>query len=502
MHLGRLRALGLGVSLGLGAGLLVALLGAAEWALAAPQATNLFVTPAGGGDCSQAAPCTLAAANGLAAPGDSLYLAAGTYTRSAPTVITLTKSITLFGGWDGAPAGPVVRDPSAYPSVLDGENARRVVGMVGNITPTLDGLVITRGNANLMAQYCFASSAKGCGGGIFVYQAHARIFNNLIVSNTALVTDTTYGRGVGGGILLEDAAGAVISGNVIMSNSAALSYQGEGGGMAVQGAVTVYVQNNTFVANGAAVWGGGISLGDHSHAIVQNNWFERNAASQGAGLYTWYFDGAVLSNTLTANSGDSAMYIGFANTRVDANRILDNATDVGLQLINGSPAWTVTARNNLIARNGGVGISLTGYSGGVLNAVLLHTTVLGAGSGNGISAPTSYVTATLTNTLIAGHPVGIFVFNVPTKTVSAHYTLFDTDVVSPGQATLFNPVFGLAAVDPDGRLLAHSAGRDAGAPAGVANDIDGETRPFGPGVDIGADETRQTRSVWLPIVQR
>jgi hypothetical protein len=136
----------------------------------------------------------------------------------------------------------------------------------------------------------------------------------------------------------------------------------------------------------------------------------------------------------------------------------------------------------------------------VLNAVLIHTTLVGAGTGQGVNTVSSYVTATLTNTLVSGYAVGLFVSAAPTRTVSAYQTLFDTDVVSPGQATLFNPVFGLAAVDLNGRLLAHSAGRDAGAPAGVANDIDGETRPFGAGVDIGADETRQIYAVWLPAL--
>ena len=48
-----------------------------------------------------------------------------------------------------------------------------------------------------------------------------------------------------------------------------------------------------------------------------------------------------------------------------------------------------------------------------------------------------------------------------------------------------------AFVDPDNgdyRIGAGSAAIDAGVDAGVTTDIDGETRPFGAGYDIGADE--------------
>ncbi len=54
-------------------------------------------------------------------------MAGGVYTGTGDAVITVTKSITLYAGWDGADSGPVERDPAAYPTTLDGENARRVV---------------------------------------------------------------------------------------------------------------------------------------------------------------------------------------------------------------------------------------------------------------------------------------------------------------------------------------------------------------------------------------
>ena len=125
----------------------------ASSASAAPR--RLFVKSDGAGSaCSQANPCALQTALAQATDGDIIYLAEGRYTGTGAAVITLTKSITLHGGWDGAASGPVARDPDAHPTVLDGERKRRVVYITGNITPTLDGLIIANGNATGLTAHC------------------------------------------------------------------------------------------------------------------------------------------------------------------------------------------------------------------------------------------------------------------------------------------------------------------------------------------------------------
>ena len=63
------------------AGLFLLLNETPQIARAAPG--DLFVTPGGGGDCSQGNPCDLQTALGLAVDGDTLYLAQGTYTGTA-----------------------------------------------------------------------------------------------------------------------------------------------------------------------------------------------------------------------------------------------------------------------------------------------------------------------------------------------------------------------------------------------------------------------------------
>jgi hypothetical protein len=60
-----------------------------------------------------------------------------------------------------------------------------------------------------------------------------------------------------------------------------------------------------------------------------------------------------------------------------------------------------------------------------------------------------------------------------------------------------------AFLDPDGgdyHIGLGSAAVDAGVDAGLKYDMDGDTRPQGSSYDIGADEFRQERYTYLPLV--
>ena len=71
-----------------------------------------FVTLTGSGSaCTQSQPCLLPEALNKAVNGDTLYLAAGMYTGSGAAVVTVTQSITIYGGWDGSTASPACAQP-------------------------------------------------------------------------------------------------------------------------------------------------------------------------------------------------------------------------------------------------------------------------------------------------------------------------------------------------------------------------------------------------------
>src|SRR5438552_86652 len=135
MNMRRLAALGLSFLLSAGALLLVF-----QLVQAAPAAAARFVATNGAGStCAQANPCQLQQALSLAVDGDVIYVKQGAYTGSGDAVITVSQSITLFGGWSGNSSGAIVRNPAAYPTLIDAQRHRRGIFVSAGITPTIDG---------------------------------------------------------------------------------------------------------------------------------------------------------------------------------------------------------------------------------------------------------------------------------------------------------------------------------------------------------------------------
>jgi len=87
--------------------------------------TLIFVSTTGSGtDCSQESPCLPEQGMDNADDGDTIYFKAGTYTGTSDPMFTITKGVSLIGGWDGAATGDVVTDPDEYETELDGEGTR------------------------------------------------------------------------------------------------------------------------------------------------------------------------------------------------------------------------------------------------------------------------------------------------------------------------------------------------------------------------------------------
>ena len=252
-------------------GLLMLANGASQVAHADPG--TQFVKVGGSGTlCAQAQPCDLQMALAQAISGDVIYVAGGTYTGSGGAVVTVTKNITLYGGWDGATTAPPIRDPAAYPTVLDGENQRRgvYVGIGGALT--LDGFTVTRGHsgcccggiaadlASLTVRNCqiTGNSTSGDGGGVFVNGGTAQILSNRIVSNTATWT---------GGLRIANDADVTVIGNEIRYNVAQVA----SGGIEVGccGGSAPLIARNLIADNNGGYRGGGVRVNE-THAQLVN----------------------------------------------------------------------------------------------------------------------------------------------------------------------------------------------------------------------------------------
>jgi len=459
----------------------------------------LFVTPHGTGTaCTQAHPCALQTALAQAQHGDSIYLAGGTYTGTGGAVITITKSITFYGGWDGAPTGPIVRDPDRYPAILDGERKRRVVYITGNITPTLEGLIIFRGNASNAPDF------TGYGGGICSFQATPIIVNCTITGNVAY-TGTAI-RGSGGGIHVRDPNGTVvITGSRIISNVASLGY-GTGGGIYILGAPRAQVINNVVMSNTASFsatqgYGGGIAVGTTSeNALLQGNEVKynvairqgdgtRNSRAYGGGIYVGSHsvvisDNAVLSNTaiITGGSGKGGgiAVMGSDNVVLYGNRVEYNTAQqdaIGIPSNYGGGIYCFSGDNILIqgnlVRHNTASIPYTGGGGGVYlsscdQATFADNTVednfashTGSGYGGGFHAYASrglrlnanYVLSNTASLALWGRGGGLYfaretAFTMTNNIVAANYArregggvAFETDVGLPVTGTLVHNTF-------------------------------------------------------------
>jgi len=440
-----------------------------------------YVAP--GGSCGSSLPScftNLQAAVDAAAPGDEIRVAAGSYSdvhvrprrdTTATGVVTqsvyLTKSVTIRGGYNSDFSA---WDPETYATTLDAQGQGRVLYITGDISPTIEGLRITGGNATGMEGYHYYSDFDA-GSGVYVLTATVTLKDNQIFSNTS-----TYS---GGGVFLGGSTG-ILDGNTIHNNQADTG----GAGVFLFGG-TPTLKSNTIFSNTAGNLGGGVYIFS-ADAVLEENKISGNSASIHSGGVAVascnpILDGNLISGN-TAQDG-AGMELWYSRSVLINNAILDNRSSVNGE---GSGLWIGGSKlhllQNTLARNTG------GDGSGIF--------VTDAGS-----TPTTLV---MTNTLIAGHGIGISVtagsevdingvlwFNTPVKVSQTGATV---DVQHQYEG---DPAFAA-----DGyHLTAASAAIDKGVPAGVLSDIDGQAR-FGNPPDLGADEywpVGYPKYIYLPL---
>lgn len=399
----------------------------------------------------------------VAGPFDEIRVATGTYTDAAGTVATINKTVALLGGWN---SGFTTCAPSTYPTTLDAHGNGRVMYISGAISPTIDGFIITGGNATNEAV------GAGRGGGIYSSSASPIIQNNIITNNLAYTGTTSWGFG-GGIYLYYVSASAIISGNRVLSNTASTTYYGLGGGLFLSLSAT-RVSGNEISGNSAGRGGAAVYLHDSDGATFDGNQIVSNTAvvsptatSYGGGFCIEFTDPFTLTNNVIAQ-----------------NRA--NTSGGGLYVYGSTGVWSSAGElvNNTIAQNnlgsGGEGVYLTGNS-----------------------------TLTLTNNIIVSHTYGIYATGG--ATVTADYTLFFANTTANtadlgGAITSTNEITGGAPLfvdlaEWDYHIQAGSPAVDAGvAVPGLTTDIDGDPRPAGAGYDLGADELWY--KIHLPLVMR
>jgi hypothetical protein len=492
----------------------------------APQITpSYFVDDTGSGTtCSQATPCLLATALAKPETNYNIFLAAGNYIGTGNEVILLTKNISLYGGWAGTTAYPLVRDPDTYKAVIDGQNARRGISILGGsvnpLSPSINGLWITNGNASGLTTNCAgtAGTPSGCGGGIFIYNASPYIENNHIYANTASKSGANLHSGYGGGIYARYCGGSRITENQIYTNLADTTRQGAGGGVVLRDcAADSEFDHNTVSSNSAGVYpehgfGAGLELSYtltyiHDNSLIDNG-LQDAGRVYGAGIHLWYGSPTIVNNLISENRGDEAVYIGYGdNANFSSNRLFNNQTAVGVYLVNSNrtvpdctPDNMTLVANNFISHSNDVGLSLNGSGAKGLCAYVLYNSIDGGETGifyQGV------IDADLENNIVSNHSTIGIDTTLITTTPMVYHTLFYNNGINGYTGSY--PVYGdpqyIRPLQGNLHIYCASAARDAGTPLWVVDhDIDDQVRPVYSGVDIGADEC--TPLFYLPLLFR
>ena len=462
------------LSLTLGLGLALAsvwLLGrGAVTVTAAPQrpdATVRYVDS--GGTCGGQTPCysTIQAAVDAAQAGDTIKVATGVYTgvqaRPAPTgypnppagglitqVVYISETVTVRGGYTTADWN--TSDPDANPTTLDAEGLGRVMVIAGEISPTVEGLRLTGGDASGLEGT--PKVGQGGGGGMYVISATATISNNRVFSNTAHY---------GGGLFLWY-SDSTLTGNTVTSNTV----RWYGGGLYMRKSAAT-LTGNTVSHNTSHQGGGGLRLSDSDATLIGNTIYSNTAENDNGG-------GLLLSGSATLINNV------IADNRLRTN-ISTNFKGSGLYVYK---APSLRLLHNTIARN------TEGDGSGICLGALWGT----------------HATIVLTNTILVSHTVGITVEAGCTATLES--TLWGagawangSDTGGAGTINTNNDYHGDPAFkDPaahDYHLTSGSAAVDKGIDAGVITDKDGIPRPQGPAPDLGAYEFMSAEQYTLTV---
>jgi hypothetical protein len=480
------------IALALGLGLTLALLWLLGGGTPVIQAqgpdgySTYYVAPSCAGVPDPCFTTVQAAVDAADDPGDVVKVAAGIYTgvqgrppaagyRAPDTVyqvVYIDKTVTVRGGYTTTFTDPP--DPEANLTTLDAQSQGRVLYITGDISPTVEGLRLTGGDADGLGGT--RGDYLDVGGGVYVISATATIRDNQVVSNTA--------EYYGGGLFLFK-SDATLVGNTVTANSA--TYWGGGLYLGISDATL----NGNTVSDNYALNGGGLRL-EMSDATLSDNVISGNSAGGGGGLWLYYGNVTLIGNIVSANSANEGggLSLGRSNATLINNIIVDNQ-----------------------ANSVGSGLLVTDNS----SPRLLHTTLARntGGDGSGIHVSDEYgepSTVALTNTILVSHTVGVYVDS--DSTVLLEGTLWgsgawangsdwggDGTVITGTVNVWGDPTF----VDPDAGDYHIGPSSDAlnkGVDAGVSTDIDNEPRFYGD-PDLGADEywpPGTLKRIYLPWV--
>jgi predicted outer membrane repeat protein len=288
------------------------------------------------------------------------------------------------------------------------------------------------------------------GGALYGKYSTATIANSLIDSNVANWT--------GGGLYLYECTNVNLSDSVISSNIAV----GKSGGGLFDYYTSGVISNCEFIENIAGVQDGGAINSSDGMAITDCSFVNNFAKDDGGAIFTWTSDADITNSYFEGNSADGA--------------------GGGIYFYNESES---IVRNSVFDKNSSpVGGAIYSFWNASCKPKIINCTITNSPGGGGIYRAADGQPE-ITNTILWG--------NEPEQIIQSGYssqvTYSNIQGGHPGTGNIMeDPLF----IDPHNGNFRISAGSpciDSGTSVGApADDLDGNLRPSGVGVDMGAYE--------------
>lgn len=466
-------------------------------------------------DCTNGgSPCaTIQRAVDVASSEDEILIAGGVYSdvhlRVAPIgyfgpssisqIVYITKTATIQGGYNSDFS---VWDPTIYTSTLDAQQAGRVIFISGQISPTIDSLHVTGGEATGLGGEFINVGTRDTGGGIYISQAEATVSNCIVEGNTAQTSGFNWSYG--GGLHLSEDSSTILA-NEICNNRVSSAQGGVGGGVSLLRSDATLVDNDIFSNEGSnASWGEGAGISIIFGAPqIRGNTISDNLASE---------DG---------NGWGGAMYVSSTEAEIEGNIILHNTAsntgDIfggGLYIVQGDNNFL----NNVVMDNQAYSEGGDVFIHGGVNRLAHNTFARSEPQGNNAILISDWyanetwgevATVVLENNIVSNHATGVIITggNTVTMTGVLWHSIPVTLTVSPtATLSISHQYMGDPAFSSDGyHLMSSSKAIDNAVNVGVTTDFDGELRPDGCFADIGADEYISgfnCSRVYLPLLMK
>ncbi len=285
--------------------------------------------------------CSISAAIALAAPGDTIRIAPGTYVENVMIAFDLDLIGTGGAGVtvvDGGQTGSVITIPAAVTVAIDGLTLTNGLALQG-------GGVDVSGNLTLSNSTISGNrSTTSGGGGIGSYYG----FGTVTITNSTISNNTAD---FFGGAINVYGGNLIITGSTLSNNTAA-----EYGGAVAMTDGTLDMTDSTISGNQVTYgFGGGLELGGSSSVTLTGTTISGNSSPNGGGAFDVF--GGSFSLTNCTLSGNSAEYGGAismvltygANSLTNVTITGNTALDYGGGVY--SYGTLIAVRNSLIAQN-------------------------------------------------------------------------------------------------------------------------------------------------------